>query len=101
MQFTSDRMEILPFRGFPEDTKATIRTKVHLDDGTEVPVNYSLRRGKEGPWRVYDVAIEGISYVKNFREQLGAEINRRGLDAVITRLEQEIAASDSDSAATS
>lgn len=90
LEFTSDRLEILPFRGLPEDTKATIRTKVYLDDGTEVPVNYSLRRGKDGPWKVYDVAIEGISYVKNFREQLGAEIKQRGLDAVISRLEEEV-----------
>ena len=99
--FTSDRIEILPYRGLPEDTKATVRTKVYLDDGTEVPVNYSLRRGKEGPWRVYDVAIEGISYVKNFREQIGAEINQRGLDAVITRLEREIGAPDTETAASS
>ena len=100
--FTSDRVQILPFRGLPEDTKATVRTKVYLDDGTEVPVNYSLRRGKEGPWRVWDVTIEGISYVKNFREQLDAEIRQEGLDAVIIRLEAdaESAASESGAATT-
>ena len=87
LEFTSDRIQILPFRGMPEDTKATVRTKVYLDDGTEVPVNYSLRRSQTGVWRVWDVTIEGISYVKNFREQLDAEIRQDGLDAVITRLE--------------
>ncbi len=89
LDFTSDRLQILPFRGLPEDTKATVRTKVYLDDGTEVPVNYSLRRSKDGPWRVWDVTIEGISYVKNFREQLDAEIRQDGLDAVISRLEAD------------
>jgi phospholipid transport system substrate-binding protein len=91
LEFTSDRLEVLPFRGMPEDTKATIRTRVYMDDGKQVPVNYSLRRGKTGPWRVWDVTIEGISYVKNFQEQLDAEIRAKGLDAVIQRLEQDAA----------
>ncbi len=89
LEFTSDRLEILPFRGPPDETRTTIRTKVYLDDGTQVPVNYSLRRATDGPWRVWDVTIEGISYVKNFQQQLDAEIKQDGLDAVIRRLEQE------------
>jgi phospholipid transport system substrate-binding protein len=91
LEFTSERLEILPFRGMPGDTKATIRTKVFMDDGKEVPVNYSLRRSDTGPWRVWDVTIEGISYVKNFQDQLDAEIREKGLDAVIERLEAEAA----------
>jgi len=89
LEFTSDRLEILPFRGMPGDTKTTIRTKVFMDDGKQVPVNYSLRRSETGPWRVWDVTIEGISYVKNFQDQLDAEIRANGLDAVIERLENE------------
>ena len=40
-------------------------------------------------WKAWDVTIEGISYVKNFRTQYGAEIEEKGLDAVIKRLETE------------
>ena len=57
-------------------------------DGTPVPVNYSLRRTPEG-WKAWDVTIEGISYVKNFRTDFGAEIEQTGLDAVIQRLESQ------------
>ena len=45
-----------------------------------------LRKTDAG-WKVWDVVIEGISYVKSFREQFGLEIDQKGLDALLTRLE--------------
>lgn len=88
LEFRSDRLRVLPYRGKPEDTKARVRTELTLENGTDVPVVYSLRK-TDGIWRVYDVNIEGISYVKNFRTQLGEEIKAKGLDAVIARLQTE------------
>jgi len=86
--FTSDRMTILPFKGDPSEGRAIVRTEVTANDGTRVPVNYTMRATPEG-WKAWDVTIEGISYVKNFRTDIGAEIDQRGLDAVIARLESE------------
>lgn len=86
LQFDSDRLEILPMRGEPDGDRATIRTLVRLDDGSNVPVNYELRLGSGG-WKVYDIVIEGVSYVRNLRSQLGSEIQTNGLDSVISRLE--------------
>ena len=40
------------------------------------------------------MVIEGISYVRNFRKDIGLEIEQRGLDAVIARLESEAAGMD-------
>ena len=87
-EFTADRMEVLPMRAETTADKATVRTEVKRSDGTRVPVNYSLRKTEKG-WKAWDVTIEGISYVKNFRNQFGAEIDQKGLDAVIKRLETE------------
>jgi phospholipid transport system substrate-binding protein len=89
---TSDRLIIQPYRGDPAETTATVRTEVRRDDGTRVPVNYSLRKTEAG-WKAYDVTIEGISYVKSFRTDFGSEIEQKGLDAVIQRLESQQAAS--------
>lgn len=86
--FTADRMTILPFRGDLSTGRATVKTEVTTDDGTRVPVNYSMR-ATPGGWKAWDVTIEGISYVKNFRTDVGAEVEQRGLDAVIARLESE------------
>lgn len=97
LEFTADRLVILPFRGDPAAGTATVRTEVKRDDGTPVPVNYSLRRTPEG-WKAWDVTIEGISYVKNFRTDFGAEVEQKGLDALIERLESQNAARSPDPA---
>lgn len=88
VEFTADRMKVLPLKADPASDRATVRTEIKRDDGTRVPVNYSLRKTPEG-WKAWDVNIEGISYVKSFREDFGAEIDQKGLDAVIARLERE------------
>lgn len=50
------------------DTKASVKTKVVREGDIEIPVNYSLRKRGDS-WRVYDVKIEGVSLVKNYRTQ--------------------------------
>ena len=86
VDFTADRFNILPYKGDPNDTMATVRTEVKRSGGDKVPVNFSLRK-TDGVWKAWDVVIEGISYVKSFRTDFGAEIQQKGLDEVINRLE--------------
>jgi phospholipid transport system substrate-binding protein len=88
LEFTADRMKILPFKGDPTASSATVRTLVRRSNGTQVPVNYSLRKTPSG-WKAWDVTIEGISYVKNYRNDIGAEVAQKGLDSVIQRLEAQ------------
>ncbi len=87
-EFTADRMVVLPFRGDLSTGNATVRTEVKRRDGTRVPVNYSLHATPKG-WKAWDVTIEGISYVRNLRNDVGAEISQKGLIPVIERLELE------------
>jgi phospholipid transport system substrate-binding protein len=86
--FTADRLKILPFRGDPAATQATVRTVVTRANGQEIPVDYRLRKTANG-WKAFDVIIEGISYVRNYRNDLGSEVSQKGLDAVIARLETD------------
>jgi len=88
LEFDTNRIEILPFRGRAKGRYSTVKTNVRLDDGTKVPVHYDLVMKKD-VWRMYNVKIEGVSYVKNFRTELDAEIKKFSLDAVIERLEGE------------
>jgi phospholipid transport system substrate-binding protein len=99
LEFTADRMKILPFRGDPNATSATVRTEVRRDNGTLVPVNYSLRKTPSG-WKAWDVTIEGISYVRNYRNDIGAEVAQKGIDAVIQRLETQNAMGTKDAPGT-
>ncbi len=86
VDFTADRFTILPYKGDPNDQMATVRTEVKRSSGEKIPVNFSLRK-TDGVWKAWDVVIEGISYVKSFRTDFGAEIQAKGLDEVINRLE--------------
>jgi phospholipid transport system substrate-binding protein len=86
IDFTGDRLKVFPTKVAPEDTRATVRTEIKRSNGTKVSVNYTLRK-TNGQWKAWDVVIDGISYVKSYREDYGAEVQQKGLDAVIQRLE--------------
>jgi phospholipid transport system substrate-binding protein len=88
VDFTADRFVVLPYKGDPSDTMATVRTEVKKSSGDKVAVNFSLRK-TDGVWKAWDVVIEGISYVKSFRTDFGAEIQQKGLDEVISRMEAQ------------
>lgn len=68
-----------------EVRKITVKSEV-MYKGELIPMNFSFGKFKEG-WRFYDVKIEGVSYIKNYRNQFNAEITANGIDAVIDRLE--------------
>ncbi|MFI4914067.1 MAG: phospholipid-binding protein MlaC [Steroidobacterales bacterium] len=87
LDFTGDRLKVFPYTGDANATNATVRTQVRKDDGSRVAVNYSVHHTDQG-WKAWDVVVEGISYVKSFRDDFGAEIDQQGLDAVIQRLER-------------
>ena len=91
LEFDQKKISILPPRGELGEKRAVVKTEMRLDDGSEIPVNYSMRNTDNG-WKAYDVRIEGISYVQNYRNQFNAEISAKGIDSVIVRLESETAA---------
>ena len=87
IDFTGDRLKVYPTKMGTDPDRTTVRTEVKRDNGSTVPVNYSMRRGPDG-WKAWDVVIDGISYVKSFREDFGSEIDQKGLDEVIGRMEK-------------
>jgi phospholipid transport system substrate-binding protein len=88
LEFDPSMIEVLPFRGDASGKRAKVRSSVDMDDGSKVSVDYELVRRKAG-WLVFNVIIEGVSYVRNFRAELDSEIKGSSLDAVIERLESE------------
>ncbi len=87
LSFQANRFQVLPSRTAPDATQAIVRTVIRRDNGSTVQVNFALRKTAQG-WKAWDVIIEGISYVKSFRDDFGSEIEQQGIDAVIRRLER-------------
>jgi phospholipid transport system substrate-binding protein len=82
-------VKVLPSSGDSNDKRTVVRTQVLLDDGKTVAVDYAFRKSRTGDWKAYDVIIEGISYVTNYRNQVDAEIRKGGIDALTQRLETQ------------
>lgn len=89
LNYTRGRVHVLPSKGELSDKRTIVRTQVVLDDGKTLNVDYAFRKTQDGQWKAYDVIIEGISYITNYRNQVGAEIQKSSLDALITRLETQ------------
>ncbi|MEP6898286.1 MAG: ABC transporter substrate-binding protein [Rhodanobacter sp.] len=87
LNYTRGRVKVLPFNGDLNDKRTVVRTHVVLDDGKLVSIDYAFRKSRSGDWKAYDVIIEGISYVTNYRNQVDAEIRKVGIDKLITNLE--------------
>lgn len=94
LNYTRGRVKVLPFTGEQNPKRTVVRTQVMLDDGKSVSVDYAFRQSKSGDWKAYDVIIEGISYITNYRNQVDAEIRKnggdgKGLDKLTADLEQK------------
>lgn len=91
-----EQMEILPLSGEPDEKKTRVQTRVKLLSGQSVPVDYIMRRTDCG-WQVFDVVVEGVSYVVTFRTQFNEEIREHGFQNVLERIrkgEIEVAVDD-------
>jgi phospholipid transport system substrate-binding protein len=67
-------------------TSTRVRTRLRMTDGKSFEVDFYLRRDQRG-WRIVDVIAEGISYLRTYRSDFGAEVRSEGLEALILRLE--------------
>jgi phospholipid transport system substrate-binding protein len=88
LQYTDQTVKYLPLRAPPDATDVTVDTEVVQPSGPPIPVQYSLvLEGEE--WKVYDVTIDGVSLVINYRGSFGDQIRKQGLDALIQKLAEK------------
>jgi phospholipid transport system substrate-binding protein len=83
-QYRNEIIEYRPLRMAPTDTDVVVKSliKRSSSQGQPVAVDYSME--KAGPtWKVYDVKIEGISLVENYRNTFNTEIQKNGVDGLI------------------
>jgi phospholipid transport system substrate-binding protein len=71
-----------------KETRAIVKTKVVKDD-IEIPIDYRLHN-KKGPWKVYDVYVEGVSLVQNYRTQFNKVLINQSPEQLIQRLQKKV-----------
>ena len=72
---------------------AVVRTGIVTTKGQEIPVNY-LRLLEGSRWRIYDVVIEGISLVNNYRSQFGSILDRSSFPELMRKLKATVGRQD-------
>lgn len=84
LHFSGERVEFLPVRLDPKATRVMIPTMVD-NNGPKIPINYRLQL-EDGGWKVYDLIIDGVSLVSNYRGSFRSVIGRQGIDGLIDSL---------------
>lgn len=84
---TRDQVETLPLAGDNSERLTRVKTRVKLDNGQTAPVDYVFHKA-DGEWKIFDVIVEGISYVATFRNQIGEQIRSEGFDTTLDKLKR-------------
>ena len=81
-QYRNQTVDYRPLRMAPTDTDVVVKSLIKQPTGQPVAVDYSMEK-LSGAWKVYDVKIEGISLVENYRHTFNSEIQRTGVDGLV------------------
>lgn len=81
-------IEYKPFRAEPDANNVSVKTQIIQQGGQPISVDYSLVK-TESSWKVYDIVIESVSLVTNYRSQFSNEIRQNGLDSLIKKLAEK------------
>lgn len=84
-EYSDQKITYLPFRGKPGAEEVTVRSEVEQAGGFPIPIDYRLHK-KNGEWKVFDVVIDDISLVANYRTSFGREVRKTSIEALIKRL---------------
>jgi phospholipid transport system substrate-binding protein len=86
-QYRNETVEYRPTRMKPGDTDVVVQSYINRPGGQPVAVNYGMEKTRDG-WKVYNVTVEGVSLVENYRNTFNAEIQKSGVEGLIRTLSE-------------
>ena len=72
----------------PRNLGVKVSSELARSGGDPIPVDYLMRKQANGTWKVFDVMVEGVSFVQTFRQQFDAELQRKSIAEVAKELRQ-------------
>jgi phospholipid transport system substrate-binding protein len=99
VEYNDWTIRFMPMEIPAESTKVTVKTEVLQPNQQPVSVNYRMFQNK-GEWKVYDILIDGVSLVTNYRSTFSNEIETKGslsavIDGLVKRNAEALSAKDS------
>lgn len=99
-EYSHEVIEFLPFRRSDQSNKtAMVKSRIKRGSGSHIDMEYRLRFKDADGWKIFDINIEGVSLVTNYRNSFSREISQQGIDHLIASLKQQNQKSTSGSAA--
>lgn len=87
-KYRNQVIEFKPLRAEPDAKNVSVKTQILQPGGQPIAVDYSLVKVENG-WKVYDIVIESVSLVTNYRSQFSNEIRTNGLDSLNKKLAEK------------
>ena len=84
-KYKNQKIIFKPTKVAKTDEIVIVKSEVVQSGGQPIKVNYALAKNNE-KWLVFDIVIEGVSLVTNYRSQFSSEIRKNGLDVLIKKL---------------
>ena len=84
-KYKDQKIEFKPTRMSEADEIVIVKSRIIQSGAQPIKVNYALTKSS-GKWLVFDIVIEGVSLVTNYRSQFSSEIRRNGMDTLIKKL---------------
>ncbi len=84
-KYRNQTIEYKPLRDSADDKDVVVKTQILQPGGQPLAVDYSLEQVGD-VWKVYDITIEGVSLVTNYRGQFSNEVRQGGMDGLIQKL---------------
>jgi phospholipid transport system substrate-binding protein len=84
-KYRNQTIEYKPMKDYPDDKQVVVKTLILQPGGQPIGVDYTLEAINDS-WKVYDITIEGVSLVTNYRSQFGNEIRQGSMDTLIQKL---------------
>ncbi|MBU8911984.1 MAG: ABC transporter substrate-binding protein [Desulfobacterales bacterium] len=81
--------KVVYVREFVKKKKAQVNTKI-ITKTIEIPIDYRMYKTKDGSWLVYDLVIEGVSLVGNYRSQFNHILQKKSYDQLVAKLRKKV-----------
>ena len=85
LEYNDQVLTYLPITGSEVDGKVTVRTQIEQPSGFPIPLNYRFKHDGQD-WKVYDITVDDISLVTNYRSGFARQIRKKGIDGLIELL---------------
>lgn len=88
LRYADANVEVLPSREPARPGRQLVRTEVKINDDKPLSIDYSMFQ-VDGAWKIYDVKIDGVSMVVNYRASFKNEISNTGIEKLILKIKDK------------